>query len=119
MTAVTAIAGLLISIVVLSDARVTPFQAIDHVGQEATVCGTIEHARYASASRRQPTFLNFGGRFPNHLFTAVIFGADRPKFGSPEVVYLKKPVCVSGRLQLYRGKPAIILTEPKQLEVQR
>jgi hypothetical protein len=97
----------------------TPREALDHLGEYATVCGTVDDARYARTARPQPTFLNFGGRYPDHLFTAVIFVAERAKFGSPEVTYLKKSVCVSGRVRLYRGKPEMIMTEPKQLQVQR
>ena len=43
-----------------------------------------------------PTFLNFDKRYPDQIFTLVIWGGDRSKFGDPETVYRGKRVCVTG-----------------------
>jgi hypothetical protein len=87
-------------------------QAKDHVGQTATVCGTVAGTRYLDSGERKPTFLNFEKPYPNHPFTAVIFGEDRAKFGKPEETYLNKSICVTGEIKDYNGKPEVILTEP-------
>ncbi|HEV2549584.1 MAG TPA: hypothetical protein VGU20_19870 [Stellaceae bacterium] len=92
----------------------TPDEASRHVGESATVCGTVASADYAARSKGQPTFLNLDKPYPNHVFTAVIWGTDRPKFGTPEAL-LGKPVCVTGMIKLFRNKPEIILTDPSQL----
>jgi DNA/RNA endonuclease YhcR with UshA esterase domain len=91
-----------------------PDEAAPHVGENATVCGLVASATYASRSNAQPTFLNLGKPYPNQIFTAVIFGQDRSKFGTPETLRGKQ-VCVTGEIRLYRGNPEIILTDPKQL----
>jgi DNA/RNA endonuclease YhcR with UshA esterase domain len=49
------------------------------------------------------------------VFTAVIFGADRSKFGTPEASLRGKRVCVTGQIRDYRGKAEIILNDPSQL----
>jgi len=83
-------------------------------GEAATVCGVVASAHYAASARGQPTFLDFGKPHPNEEFTAVIFGDDRAKFGQPERLRGKR-VCVTGTIELYRGKPEIILHDPRQL----
>lgn len=99
-----------------SPAELTAAQAKDHIGETATVCGQVASAKYATSSRRQPTFLNLDEPFPRHIFTAVIFGDDRPKFDSPEVKLKGKRICVSGKIEDYKGKPEIILRDPAQLK---
>ncbi len=92
-------------------------QAKDHVGQSGTVCGKVVTTRYLDSSNRRPTFLNFDEQYPNHTFTAVIFGDHRAKFGKPEEEYLQKNVCVTGDIKDYNGKPQIELTDPKQIRL--
>ena len=91
-----------------------PDEAARHVGENATVCGLVASATYASGLNAQPTFLNLGKPYPDQIFTAVIFGRDRGKFGTPET-RRGKQICVTGEIRLYRGKPEITLTDPKQL----
>jgi hypothetical protein len=79
------------------------------------VCGAVASAKFAANSRSQPTFLDFDRAYPNAVFTAVIFGTDRPKFGAPETSLRGKRVCVTGQIRDYRGKPEIILNDPSQL----
>jgi DNA/RNA endonuclease YhcR with UshA esterase domain len=109
------IAVLLVWAAATRAATFDPDQAGSHVSENATVCGVVASATYAPGSRSQPTFLNLGKPYPNQLFTAVIFGSDRPKFGTPETFLLEKRICVTGVIKVFRGKPEIILTDPKQL----
>jgi DNA/RNA endonuclease YhcR with UshA esterase domain len=90
-------------------------EAAKHVGENATVCGVVAAAKYAAQVRGAPTFLDFGKPYPNATFTALILGSDRAKFGTPEKSAQGKQICVTGQIQLYQGKPEIILTDPKQL----
>ena len=59
----------------------TPADARTHVGEHATVCGIVTSAKFASGTRRQPTFLNLDRPYPDHIFTVVIWGSDRAAFG--------------------------------------
>ena len=94
--------------------KITPAQAKDYVGKQATVCGVVASANFAARSKRQPTFLNLDEPYPRHIFTAVIWIEDRPKFGKPETLKGRR-VCVSGLVEDYRGKPQIVLQEAEQL----
>jgi hypothetical protein len=65
-------------------ASISPEDAAGNVGETAMVCGIVASAKFAAGSRAQPTFLDLGKPYPNGVFTAVIFGTDRAKFGTPE-----------------------------------
>lgn len=115
---------LLISFVVLScggsafaQKKLTAVEAKEHYGEAATVCGDVVSASYAGSSNGQPTFLNLDRPFPNQVFTVVIWGEDRSKFGAPEELYKGKRICATGRITAYGGLPEIVATEPKQIAV--
>jgi DNA/RNA endonuclease YhcR with UshA esterase domain len=92
-------------------------EAKNHIGERATVCGVVESARY-STSGRQPTSLNLDKPYLNQLFTVLIWGANRAKFGKPEETYKGKRICVTGTIETYQNVPEIILDDPSQLAVQ-
>jgi hypothetical protein len=96
-------------------AQLSPEEAGKHVGETTTVCGTVASARFSTRSARQPTFLNLGRPYPDQLFTIVIFGSDRAKFGAPETTYLRQRVCASGVITQYKGRPEMVVSEPAQL----
>jgi hypothetical protein len=89
--------------------------AAHHVGETATVCGVVASAKFDAGLQSQPTFLDFGKPYPDQVFTAVIFGDDRTKFGTPEASLRGKRVCVSGKIEQKRGLPEIVISDPKQL----
>src|SRR5262245_45249622 len=95
----------------------TPAEAADHLGEQATVCGKVATARYAVASRGKPTFLNLDSPYPKSIFMVVIWGSEREKFGTPEITFRDRTICVTGRISSYRGEPQIVVTEPKQITI--
>ena len=92
-------------------------EAKEHYGETATVCGEVVSARYADSTKGQPTFLNLDKPYPNQVFTIVIWGNNRNKFGSPENDYKGKRICVSGKITAYAGLPEIVADEPKQIQI--
>jgi DNA/RNA endonuclease YhcR with UshA esterase domain len=96
-------------------AVVSPVEAARHIGENATVCGTVASVHYAPQSHGQPTFLNLGHAYPNVDFTAVVWGEDRPKFGAPEDLEGQR-ICVTGPITGYRGKPEMVLRDASQLK---
>jgi DNA/RNA endonuclease YhcR with UshA esterase domain len=101
--------------VVASADTLTAEEAASHVGETATVCGTVASANYATRSKGQPTFLNLDKAYPHQAFTVVIWGSDRSKFGTPETALSGKVICATGAIQLYRGSPEVIVHDPGQL----
>jgi hypothetical protein len=96
-------------------AALAPEEAAGHVGETATVCGLVVSTTYLPRAPQAPTFLDLSKPYPNQIFSVIIFGSDRPKFGAPETSMRDKAVCVTGEIFLYQGKPKIILHDPKQL----
>ena len=95
-------------------ADLSPEDARQHVGETATVCGTVASAHYAPQSRGKPTFLDMGHAYPNEDFTAVIWGEDRAKFSALDSLAGQR-VCVTGPISQYRGRPEVMLRDPSQL----
>jgi DNA/RNA endonuclease YhcR with UshA esterase domain len=94
----------------------TASEAKEHIGEVATVCGNVVSTRYAASTKGKPTFLNLDKPYPNQIFTIVIWGSDRDKFGKPEVEYNDKRICVTGKIAEYRGKLEIVADDPKQIK---
>lgn len=93
--------------------EIAPREAIQHLEEQSTVVGTVAQV---SRSRGGTTFINFGGRYPDHIFYAVIFKKYADRFPGISSVQGRQ-VAISGKIQLYKGKPQIILFSPSQLEV--
>ncbi len=97
--------------------KLTVSEARDHIGERATVCGKVVSSRYASKTRGAPTFLDLDKPYPGSLFTILIWGENRAKFGTPEETYRDKSVCVTGDITSYRGSPEIVASDPSQIVV--
>jgi DNA/RNA endonuclease YhcR with UshA esterase domain len=101
-----------------SQSSISATEAKSHIGEKATVCGEVASTHYADRSRGNPTFLNLDKPYPNQVFTIVIWGSDRSKFGDPEEKYRGKNLCVTGNITMYRGSPEVVAHEPGQLKLQ-
>ena len=103
----------------LAQKTLTATEAKDHIGEQATVCGKVVSTRYSEDSRGKPTFLNFDQPYPNHIFTVLIWGNDRSKFGDPEAAYRGKHLCVTGTISAYKNVPEIVASQPSQVKLQK
>lgn len=93
-------------------------EAYKYVGEIKTVCGKVESTFYSYRSNGKPTFLNIDKAYPNNEFMIVIWGNNRYKFKpTPEKKYLKKNICVTGRIIMYKGTAEIVVTSPNQIEI--
>lgn len=99
--------------------RITAAEAKNHIGEKADVCGNVISAHLAARSKGSPSFLNLDEPYPRQVFTILIWGSDRPKFGDPEAKYQGKQVCVTGEIKSYRGAPEIVASDPTQIEIRR
>jgi len=98
--------------------KITAAEAKNHVGKNATVCGRVASTNYAVRSKGQPTFINLDEPYPRQIFTALIWGSDRSKFGQPETELKDKRICVTGLIEQHRGTPEIVLRDRSQLKVE-
>jgi DNA/RNA endonuclease YhcR with UshA esterase domain len=93
--------------VVVSDA-----QAAEHIGQNVTVEGVVTAV---TTSRKGNTFINFGGVYPNQTFTGWI-PTGTPLATDDSIPTLKgKKMKITGRIELYRGKPEIRVLSKSQI----
>jgi hypothetical protein len=102
----------------VAQSSITAAEAKNHIGEKQTVCGNVVSTHYAVRSRGNPTFLNLDKPYPSQVFTVLIWGSDRSKFGSPEESYADKHVCVTGQIKGYRGVPEIVAYDPGQIRAQ-
>jgi hypothetical protein len=94
-------------------------QAGKHVGETRRVCGLVAQVSYKPESLGQPTFVDFGKDFPDQLFSAVIWGENRSSLGQLPEVYRGEHLCVTGMLELFRGRPNIQVRDSQQLSPDR
>jgi len=90
---------------------VTPEQAAQYEGKVVTVKGKVDGQRTAASGT---TFLNFGGRHPNQIFSCRAFGEKFPG-GVPACE--GKTVEVTGTIKMFDGKPSLDLSGPDKLKV--
>jgi hypothetical protein len=87
-------------------------------GRQATVAIPRVAASYQPNVRGQPTFLN-DAPYPNHVFTAVVWGNNRRQFQPPPESWQDKSLCVTGPVELYQQRPQIVVISPSQLRAAR
>jgi hypothetical protein len=87
-------------------------------GKQATIAIARVEASYQPNVRGQPTFLN-DAPYPNHVFTALIWGSDRRAFQPPLTSWQGKALCVTGLVELYQQRPQIVVNAPGQLRAAR
>lgn len=93
-------------------------EAARHVGERGTVCGEVASTRYAPSANGEPTFLNLDRPYPNQVFTALVWGDDRPRFDRPpEEHFRDRRICVTGKIGSYLDVPQIIVRRPDQIEI--
>jgi micrococcal nuclease len=80
-----------------AETSISAAEAAKHIGEKAIVCGKVASTHYAARTRGEPTFINLDKPYPNQIFTVLIWGSDRSKFGDPEEMYWNKHICVTGK----------------------
>jgi len=90
---------------------VTPEEAAQHEGAMVTVKGVVSGQRTAASG---VTYLNFGGKYPNQIFSCRAF-ADKFPEGVPACE--GKTIEVTGKIKMHEGKPSMDLKGPDKIRV--
>jgi len=90
---------------------ISPEEAAQHEGKTVTVKGKVDGQRTAASGS---SFLNFGGRHPNQVFSCR---AVKDKFPEGLPACEGKTVEVTGKIKMIDGKPAMDLQKPDQLKI--
>lgn len=78
-------------------------------------CGLVADVRSAAGRHGPALFLDLGRPHPIESMQVVIPQADLGSFGSSPASWEGKRICVSGRVQTLRGRPAIVARGPDQI----
>lgn len=89
-------------------------QAKYHIGQSATICGTVVSTR--KTAKAKAIYLNFDRLHPHQDFYATIWEYNGPNFSyDPETYLLGRKVCVTGKVTIYDDIPRISINNEKEV----
>lgn len=96
--------------------EIKPEEVKDHVGDSVIVQGKISGVRFFETNSR--TLINVGAQYPNQVFTIVILPDVRNQLHViPTSNDAGNIVWVTGRVELYKGKPQIVVKNIHQLDI--
>jgi len=81
--------------------------AAGHMNEEVNICARI----YGYKALGSMTLVNLGAAYPDQLLTIVLRGEAKDAY----TVVDGQTVCVTGRIGDYKGKPEIVVTDPRQI----
>jgi hypothetical protein len=88
----------------------------NYIGDSVKLRAKIYGGKYLENAKGSPTFLSVGANYPNAPLTLVIWENVRKQFPSaPEELYEDKEVWITGKVQLYKEKPEIVISEPSDI----
>lgn len=83
------------------------------INKKACVCGTVVSTRKTNGGS---IFFNFDAKFPNHTFSGSIWASNAKNFSyDPEVEFLGKRLCITGKITDYKGKPTMNIDHEKRV----
>lgn len=107
-----------ISSTTFSQTNINLKDASKHIGDSVKICGKVFSARFFENAKDSPTLLNLGAAYPDQLLTVVIRGDLRKEFETaPEIFFNDKEICVTGKIELYKDKPEIIVKGKGQIVI--
>ena len=80
-------------------------------GKQVKVKGRVEGQK---TTAKGSTYLNFGAKYPNHVFSCVLRAKDFP---SAPPSFEGKEVEVTGVIKMYEGKPSMDISSLEQIHV--
>lgn len=100
----------------LPGGRFNTTQAKYHIGQTATICGTVVSTR--RTQRANAVYLNMDRNHPHQEFYATIWDYNGPNFHYDPVTYLlNKKVCITGKITVYDDIPRISVNNENEIEL--
>ncbi len=98
--------------------KINTSQVKNYIGQNSCVCGKVVSTKFNENGKSNPTYINLDKKYPEQLFTLMIFGQDRKNFTyKPEEFLRDKTICIKGKITEYKGEPQIIANSEKQIEI--
>ena len=79
--------------------QISVYEVDAHIGESTTVCGEVSQISQTSKA----TYINFGGIYPKHKFSAVILSNNIMPTSEGS------NVCITGLIESYKGVPQIVI----------
>src|SRR5690606_17312462 len=98
------------------ECEVTIENASAFVGKEGTVCGVCTALNSPEHVSGSPRYFKLDRPCPNQIFTRVLWGKNKHKFVQGLDHYKGKHLTITGVVELFRGKPQMVLTFPEQVK---
>ncbi len=100
------------------NAYLSTYEAANHLGEVNEVCGFCISITYEKDKKGSPAVLDFEKKYPEQVFSAIIYDFNLSKFNKPlEELFLNRPVCIKGEIDAIKGIPFIVVSEPAQIKV--
>jgi hypothetical protein len=76
----------------------------------------IYGGKYFETANNKPTLLYVGAHYPDAPLTLVIWTDVRSQFiNAPEIFYTGKEEWITGKIELYKNKPQIVIHNANQI----
>ena len=98
----------------IPEKTITALDAGNYVGEVVTVKGFVAETH----KTENVEYLNFVEKYPNNVFSGVIFKDKFEEFGDISI-YSNKNLELTGRVTTYKGKPQIILDSKSQIKMSK
>ena len=93
-------------------------EAKDNVGDTVKVCTKIVEGKFDETAKGSPTYLFTSADNTNSPLTFVIWGDKRKYFDyKPEKDLKEREVCVTGKIELLKDKPILVIDKQSQIEI--
>ena len=88
----------------------------NHIGDSVKLIAKIYGGKYFETANNKPTLLDVGAHYPDAPLTLVIWGDVRSRFTNvPETFYTGKEEWITGKIELYKNKPQIVIHNANQI----
>ncbi|MDB5286849.1 MAG: hypothetical protein JWR05_1798 [Mucilaginibacter sp.] len=84
--------------------------AAKHIGESVSITAKV----YSYKELANMTLVNLGAEYPNQLLTVVLKGDAKPLSKQID----NKVLSVKGKLELYKEKPEIVVTDARQIQIE-
>lgn len=93
-------------------------EAKNNIGDTVKICTKIFDTNFDENANRSPTYLFTSSHNPNATLTFVIWGEKRKSFDyKPEKDLKEREVCVTGKVELLKDKPIIVIEKQGQINI--
>jgi len=88
----------------------------NHIGDSVKLMAKIYGGKYFETASNASTLLDVGAHYPNSPLTLVIYEDVRKQFkNAPEIFYTGRNEWITGKIELYKNKPQIVIHNTNQI----